>query len=269
MLTQPNNLLINNFLNDNNEDFQGLIEWNDYRIGHFIKKNINKSTYNEDVLFIFADEKSLLFGVADGAGGHPKGKEAAFITGETIKEFCETNSLKNINFVEIIEKINEKVMALKVGAHTTLSFGLINEESFRAASIGDSEVLYWNSFGTPIYSNIPQSPVGHSIEAGHLNQQESLDDPARYMVNNLIGDPVLRVEFATKMLLKKGHTILIGSDGLFDNISHDDLSELIAKGIFEKSFETLVEYCQKQNPEKWKKDDDISFIVIRRIKNND
>jgi serine/threonine protein phosphatase PrpC len=243
-----------------------IVDWGHYRIGYFIQKNVeNKSSNNEDALFLYGKKDSLVFGVADGAGGHPKGMEAAHIAGNEIIQFSRKNDIDEFRLIKTVEIINEKIMDLKVGAHSTFSMGLIQGDTFRTSSVGDSEVLYWNSQGSLIYSNIPHSPVGHSIEAGHLEQEESLDDPDRYVVNHLLGDPVLRLEVATKMTLKKGHTILVGSDGLFDNISHESLCELMAKGSFEKSFESVVEQCLKRG-DNWKKDDDISFIAIRRIK---
>ena len=75
----------------------------------------------------------------------------------------------------------------------------------------------------------------------------------------------MRIEVASKMKVKKGHTILVGSDGLFDNLSHQSLGELICSGSFEKSIEQLNLLCTEQG-EDWKKDDDISYILIRKIK---
>ena len=142
----------------------------------------------------------------------------------------------------------------------------IHQDNLRSFSVGDSEVIYWNGHGSELYSNIPQSEVGYRIEAGLLSQDESLDDPERYSVNNLLGDTSIRIEVASKMKIKKGHTILIGSDGLFDNLSHEELTELVGKGSFDKSFEELSSICIEQNIETWKKDDDISFVLVRKIK---
>jgi serine/threonine protein phosphatase PrpC len=244
----------------------GIIDWNDYRIGYFICKNKAKSEQNEDALFLLTGEDHLVFGVADGAGGHPKGQEAAFIVGDEVIRFFKKKPADDVKMLEVIESINDKVIDLKVGAYTTLAMATINQDNLRSFSVGDSEVIYWNGHGNEIYSNIPHTDVGYRIEAGVLPQDESLDHPERHSVNNLIGDSSIRIEVASKMSVKKGHTILVGSDGLFDNLSHQELSDIAARGSFEKSFEQLRELCLKQDPKYWKKDDDISFVLVRKIK---
>lgn len=253
-------------LNSTNENEFKIIEWNDYRIGYFIAKNKGKSVNNEDTLFLIGKENHLAFGVSDGAGGHPRGKDAAFIAANEANEFFKTTSLDNIKEIELIETINEKVLELKAGARSTLAFATIHNDHLRSFSVGDSEIIYWNGHGNEIYSNIPHSEVGYKIEAGLLPQDESLDDPERYSVNNLLGDSSIRIEVASKMKIKKGHTVLIGSDGLFDNLSHEQLNEIVGRGSFDKSFEELCQLCINQNHELWKKDDDISFVLVRKIK---
>jgi len=99
-----------------------------------------------------------------------------------------------------------------------------------------------------------------------LGQEESLEDPERNIVNNLVGDDFLTVEALSKIEIKKGNTILVGTDGLFDNLAHTDLCELVGKGSFEKSYENLVTSCLTPAKDVWKKDDDIAFVYVRRVR---
>lgn len=247
------------------EKNDGTIDWGDYRIAYYISKNKEKSTNNEDSLVISSHENQLVFGVSDGAGGHPKGREAAITITSEIHKWSHKKELGNSALLDVIERANDAVIEMKAGAHATVAVASITNDEFRSFSVGDSEIIYWNSQGNELYTNIPQSEIGYRIQAGDLNQDESLDDPARSSVNNLIGDPAVRIEVASKMKVKKGHTILVGSDGLFDNLSHQSLGELICSGSFEKSIEQLNLLCTEQG-EDWKKDDDISYILIRKIK---
>ncbi|MCO4794947.1 MAG: protein phosphatase 2C family protein [Bacteriovoracaceae bacterium] len=243
-----------------------VFDWGEYRIGYYLEMNREKTTKNEDVLFIHGNEKGLVFGVSDGAGGHPKGHKAAKIVGQKVSEYFHHKDFDKRNMLNLIEKINDEVISLKVGARCTLAMTTIEDNQMRSFSVGDSEIIYWNALGNEIYSNIPHSEVGYRVEAGDVEQKESLDDPNRNIVNNLVGDSTIRIESASKMLMKKGHTILIGTDGVFDNISHESLRELVATGPFKKSFEDLYKYCKEQNPETWKKNDDIGFTLLRKIK---
>lgn len=250
-------------LNNTQETTSNIVTTPSYKVAYFSKKCLDAKN-NEDSLFIITDEDNIFFGVSDGAGGHPKGAEAS-----KIATVCSVNSFEQnqkINYHDLFQDINDEVLSLKVGARCTLSLGHISNDSFTAHSAGDSEVIYWNAIGNEIYSNIPQSTIGYKVEAGLIDQSMSLDEPQRNLVSNLVGDDAIRIESTTRMDLKKGHTILIGTDGLFDNIPHTELSEYISKGIFEEGIQKLTAKCDIQDEADWKKDDDISFIVIRKIK---
>ena len=165
-----------------------------------------------------------------------------------------------------MEKANDQVLALKAGARCTLAFYTIHDSWFRSFSVGDSEVVYWNSVGNEVFSNIPHSTVGFGVEAGLIEQEQSLDDPERHIVTNLMGDSYIRMEGSSGIEMKKGHTVLIGTDGLFDNISHEALKDTVAKGDFDGAFNSLLETSQAQDPEGWKKYDDIAWVLLRKVK---
>jgi serine/threonine protein phosphatase PrpC len=242
-----------------------MIDIGNYRIGYFIcRKNESKSN-NEDALFIFHQENNIVMGVSDGAGGHPKGDEASSIATKNIIHYAKKNK-EFYNYIDAIENANQEVINLKAGAFCTLSMCFIQNDEVRYYSVGDSEIVHWNAASNEIYSNVPHSLVGYLVEGGAVSQEDTLDHPDRHYVCNLIGDPSIRIETTSKVEIKKGHTILIGSDGLFDNFTHQTLAQMVSKGQIETAFETLCKLCTEQNPKTWKKDDDISFILLRKIK---
>ncbi|WP_127716822.1 PP2C family serine/threonine-protein phosphatase [Halobacteriovorax sp. HLS] len=249
------------FLHDEHEYHYSFQDIDGYRIGFFISRNKEKTFQeNEDTLFIQKNEQELIFGVADGAGGHPRGRDAAFLIGN------ELISTDRTDHVYHIDDLNKKIIDLKVGAKSTLAFAAIKEDLIRFYTVGDSEIIYWNGHGNEIFTSTPHSNSGLKVRAGITSQTDSLDDPDRYLVNNLMGDEFIRIESTSGVPIKKGHTILIGSDGLFDNISHEDLTEIVGRGSFDKSFQGLVDLCIEQDPERWLKNDDITFIFLRKIK---
>jgi serine/threonine protein phosphatase PrpC len=237
-------------------------EWNEYKVSIFHGQN-HSGKGNEDCIFVADIKHELVAGVCDGAGGHPRARDAAFNATNTLLEAINHGHGK----IHAIELANDSVVDMKSGSHTTLSFVTIKNDHLHCYNVGDSEILYWNTNDSLYYSNIPHSDVGHKIQAGVLEQKKSLEDPNRYSVNNLLGDETIRIEATSKMLLKKGHTILIGSDGIFDNIPHQELTDLLSGGSYEESFDTLVKRCQDRG-DKWLKDDDISFVLIRKLRAN-
>ena len=245
------------------DDQHEIVDIGDFKVGYFCGKKI-ESERNDDVLCIQEGSDKLLLAIADGAGGHPKGDEAAKLaTHEILKCFESTSQ----NFLDGFENANDKVNELRAQAHSTLIVASIISDKVRFYTVGDSEILYWNATGNLLYSNIPQSMVGHAIESGHISQTESLEHDHRHIVNNMLGDPAIRIETTTRFEIKKGHTILLGSDGLFDNIDHDRLTEILSGGNFQDSFQSLLDLIGSRRGDNWIKDDDISLIVLRRMRN--
>ena len=107
--------------------------------------------------------------------------------------------------------------------------------------------------------------MGYKVESGVINQDEALDDPERSIVSNMLGDRSIRIEVATKNELKRGHTVIVGTDGLFDNISHENIAQIVGTSNFEDSFQKLCDFCQEKNEKSWKKDDDIGFVLLKKV----
>ena len=80
-----------------------------------------------------------------------------------------------------------------------------------------------------------------------------------------MGDEVLRFEASSSIDFKKGYSLLLGTDGIFDNIHQDTLLEIIGGGQYEESFQKLCQGFQGEDLD-LKKDDDISFFFIRRVR---
>lgn len=256
------------FEHDIDEAHSACIETPSYSIGYYIDKKRYPNTVNEDVLFALGYRNNLYFGVADGAGGHPKGREAAYEAGKllssSVKKIAKSEEDLTLDSIRAIEQINQNIIDLKVGARSTLALIELKDDLLRCYSVGDSEIVYWNAVGRKIYSNIPDSTAGHQIEAGTITQKDSLDELDRHIVHNLLGDSTLRIEVSSSFKLKKRQILLVGSDGLFDNLPHREISKLLYSKPFKESFPKLTELCKNRTDDNWKKDDDISFIAIQR-----
>lgn len=249
------------FIHDQEIPLHETLDFLSYRIGIFANKNKSgESGQNEDVLFANYANDTLRIGVTDGAGGHPRGRDAAFLVGE------EMLKIDNQAVFQKIEIANQKILDMKAGSRATLALAQIKNDVVTFHSVGDSEIVYWNAQGRMLYSSVPHSPAGFKVEAGVTTQSESLTDPDRHIVMSLMGDEFVQIQSTTSQQLKKGHTFLIGSDGVFDNIPHETLAAIVAKGSFEQSFQELVEICTKQDEKTWLKDDDIAFTLVRKVR---
>jgi protein phosphatase len=98
---------------------------------------------NEDRFLL--DEKSLVFGVADGVGGLPGGAEAAQLAvDEVLREIKAAALDGTLDLVAIIQRTNEAVAMLgqrlspSMGIGTTLTMGCIRGDTLTLGHVGDS-----------------------------------------------------------------------------------------------------------------------------------
>ncbi|MEO6244630.1 MAG: protein phosphatase 2C domain-containing protein [Opitutaceae bacterium] len=98
---------------------------------------------NEDRYLL--DEKTMVFGVADGVGGLPGGGEAAQCAVDEIAAEIRTRRLETESeFVAAVQQVNTTVAALgqrmspSMGIGTTLTFGCIHDGALTLAHVGDS-----------------------------------------------------------------------------------------------------------------------------------
>lgn len=242
------------------EAFQEIYDFGDLRVGFFHAIDPTKdSSPNQDVIFARQQGSKVRLGVADGAGGHPLGDQAALCAAEQILEPMDRS------ISEAFSAANQAVLDLKAGARSTLSVAEIDDSQVSFHSTGDSEILHWNQSGRLLFRSLSYSPTGFKLEAGLISPDGALKDPERHLVLSLIGDELVRWTSTNTVDLRKGHSLLIGSDGLFDNLSHSDLGGLLTGGSFEGAFQALVDLCLQRNPDYWLKQDDLSWIFARKM----
>jgi serine/threonine protein phosphatase PrpC len=98
---------------------------------------------NEDELLY--DEKSQIFGVADGVGGLPGGAEAARETTRIIRqEITSQPANAPLELTRAVHRANDAVIALghvispATGIASTLTFGCVRDQRMYLAHVGDS-----------------------------------------------------------------------------------------------------------------------------------
>ncbi len=114
---------------------------------------------------------------------------------------------------------------------------------------------------------VPHSPVGFAMEAGILNEKEDMHHEDRHLVSNVIGTPEMRIEIGSTLKFKPRDTLLLASDGLFDNLHINEIVERIRKGPLQKSLDQLVHTAKSRmlnhRSGKPSKPDDLTVIAYR------
>jgi serine/threonine protein phosphatase PrpC len=229
---------------------------------------------NEDAaaLIPVADDHYVL-ALADGFGGHPAGAEAAKIAVRTIQRFvCEagpTGESLRSPIVDGFEKADEAVRGMGVGAATTLAVVDIEGNRVRSYHVGDSSILVVGQRGRIKMKSVPHSPVGYAVESGLIDEDEAMHHEERHVVSNMVGSAEMRIEIGPSLRLAPRDTVLLGSDGLFDNLSFEEVVEVVRKGTLTKAVATLMTLSHERmtSPREGdpSKPDDVTVLAFRPV----
>lgn len=230
-------------------------------------------TSNEDSCAIIPyDDRSGVLVVADGAGGLPSGARASELAIQSLRQAVRAAAKKSEPLREAIldgiEKAHHDVVGLGVGAGTTLAVAEIQGSKVRTYHVGDSQIMIIGQRGKVKLHTISHSPVGYGVEAGLIKEQDALLHAERHLVSNLLGQPKMHVEMGPFVELNAMDTLLVASDGLFDNLHTNEIVEICRKGQLLAISSSLAEYCRERMTVKASgvpsKPDDLTFIAFRR-----
>ena len=220
---------------------------------------------NEDGLGVFeSGEDKVCLALADGVGGMSKGRDAAALVIEKVRKWTESKG--SVTLEECLKKCNQALLADLPRSGTTASVVLIDGASALTCHAGDSQILVVGQRGRIKLKVDAHSPVGVSETLGLIDEEEALHHPKRHFLNNMLGDPALWLENHELMLAARD-TILIASDGLWDNLYLSEVIELIRSGDLLESAQTMTQLAVSRMDEPASgspsKPDDLSFILYR------
>lgn len=233
-----------------------------------------KETDNEDSLgLIPRSDNTAVLVVADGLGGLPAGDQASStavrqLSRQLAGDGDNRQALREA-ILDAIERANQMVMSQGLGAGTTFAAIEIDHGAVRPYHIGDSEILITGQRGRIKYQTISHSPVGYALEAGLIEADDAIYHKERHLVSNIIGSTDMRVEIGPRIELAPRDTLVIASDGLFDNIPIDEIVNIIRIGPLPRAAQNLLEVCQARMQQSSEvrphKPDDLSFILFRLV----
>lgn len=234
----------------------------------FSKKSPFKETVNEDAVAVFNLRDKFVIAIADGAGGHPKGEEAAALVLNTLDLFLKKATPTDSSFrsliVDAIEDTNKKLLELGNGARTTVTVCEVSNNKARGYQVGDSTMVVCGQKGKLKFRSTSHSPVGYGIEAGLIDEKEALEHPDLHYISNLVGSSDMKIEIGPEVELNANDSIFLASDGIFDNFAPEEIVELIRTGTLEENSLALMDLVTLGIYEKDEtKKDDISFILFK------
>lgn len=226
---------------------------------------------NEDALAVIrCGNDKAVFAVADGFGGQPAGDQASRIAVESIVA-CVTDGLREgmdlrYGILNGFEEANRAVTALGVGAASTLAVAEFDHSIVRSYHAGDSEIVIVGQRGKVKLQTVSHSPVGYGVEAGLINREDAIHHDERNIVSNMIGSTEMRIEIGPHIQLQPRDRVLLGTDGVFDNLFLPEVVDIVRKGPLDERCSALVNACADRmatcSPDVPGKPDDIAIILF-------
>jgi serine/threonine protein phosphatase PrpC len=213
----------------------------------------------------------LVFMVADGVGGAATPRKASNTVLQTLRESLreveDEDARVRTAILDGIETANRRLLDMGTGTATTLIVADIRDQQVRTFHVGDSVAWLVGQRGLIKFQTTPHSPVGFGVEAGLIDEDEALEHEDLHVISNIIGSTDMRVEIGSKTPLAALDTLLIASDGLFDNILPDEIVEIIRTGPVGEGAAELcklaLERMEGNDSDKPSKPDDFSAVLFR------
>jgi serine/threonine protein phosphatase PrpC len=237
----------------------------------FSQRSPEKETPNEDATVVIPlDEETAVFAVADGCGGQRGGELASSLAlkclADSIAKETDRSNLR-LAIMDGIDHANRLIQELKIGAACTIAVAEFQKGWVRTYHVGDSQLLLISNRGRVRYQSVSHSPVGFAVEAGLLEPEQAIRHDDRHVISNFLGYQEMRMEIGPCLEMGSRDTLIIGSDGLFDNLFEKEVIEVMRKGRLATSLQSLTDAASERmrgQGDSPCKPDDLSVIAVRR-----
>ena len=232
----------------------------------------DKDSDNEDsAALIPCGTGAGVLAIADGLGGLPAGNQASEQAvrqlSTSVTASCGNSTALREAILDGIEQGNTRIMGLGLGAATTIAVVEIDARAVRAYHVGDSMILVTGQRGKIKYQTISHSPVAYAVEAGLVHTDDAIYHEDRHLISNMIGSGEMRVEIGPRLHLAPRDTVVVASDGLFDNLQVQEIVEIVRSGSLPAAAAELAAKCRARmlefSEDRPHKPDDLSFILYR------
>jgi protein phosphatase len=179
----------------------------------------------------------MVFGVADGMGGHQAGEVASDIAARIIRDRLGTGATNVGVVVASVVEANASIFqaahasADHQGMGTTLTALVVlradesNVARFALINVGDSRTYLLRN-GELHRATLDHSYVQELVNTGHISEDEARAHPRRNIVTRALGiEPTVRVD-TWLVPMVHGDRFILCSDGLVDEVHDDDIASI-------------------------------------------
>lgn len=231
----------------------------------------NEDVPNEDSAAVLAISKgALVLAVADGLGGlHAGAKASETAIKELVRSIRKADGTDGLRerVLKAFDRANDAILKSGQRSGTTLSVALVENGAVRFFHVGDSMIVLMGQRGTLHYQTTMHSPVGYAIESGLLDEDDAMYHENRHLISNILGSEDMAVEMGPLIRLHPYDTLVLGSDGLFDNLHVNEIIERSRKGplakVVKRLSEDTLERMTKPKSGRPSKSDDVTIVAYR------
>jgi PPM family protein phosphatase len=200
-------------------------------------------------------EKGCLAVIADGMGGHEGGQEASRIAVETVEEVysqSENGGPRSL-LIAGFQAAHQRILAYASdhpalqGMGTTCTAIALIGHDLHYAHVGDSR-LYLVREGKIDRLSRDHSYVARLLEQGVISAEEAALHPQRNILLMALGaGPEIAPESPEQPIpMEAGDVLLLCTDGLWSQVSDNEMQDAISPGSLKKSCRELIRIAKER-----------------------
>jgi protein phosphatase len=197
--------------------------------------------------------QGLLFTVADGMGGHERGREASETAVRVIHEtyYASSSGIVVTDLKKAIQAANQEIFNIAssgssfVKMGTTCSSLVLREDQAFIGHVGDSRVYRINSDGI-VQLTQDHTQVAEMYRKGILSKEEATGHPSKSVLVRALGvNPEIEIDLIENIKLENEDYFIICSDGL-GKVSKEEIKDIVLRSTPQEACDALVNLANER-----------------------